>query len=154
LEKSKLNKEKAEEEEAVKGAEKARPCRRRRSMDGISKDKEEDAKSEDIGDDDDEEEDEDDGDYEVIDREEANEGGVSADANIPEDDEDEPDILMSISRGLGLWTHSPWLRYCPRSPGTLSISSLLQNPILFSRSNLITQHTHCPPSFSDGPHRG
>ena len=68
-------------------------------MDGTSK--EEDAKSEDIGGDDDEDKDEDsdddgdddgDDDYEVINREEANEG-AGADANIPEDDEDEPDVL-------------------------------------------------------------
>lgn len=91
LERSKLNKEKAEEEEAKEG-EKASD--EDDPMDGTSKDKEEDAKSEDIGDDDDEDEEEegDDDDFEVIDREEANDG-VATDANIPEDDEDEPDIL-------------------------------------------------------------
>lgn len=94
LEMSKLNKEKAEEEEAAKEAKKGEAAPDEDDpMDGTSKSKEEDAKSEDIGDDDDGEEvEEGDDDYEVIDREEANEG-VGADANIPEDDEDEPDIL-------------------------------------------------------------
>ena len=91
LEKSKLNKEKAEEEEAAEETEKVSDSDD--PMDG-NKDKEEDAKSEDIGDDDDDDDDEDgdDNDFEVIDREEANDG-AAADANIPEDNEDEPDIL-------------------------------------------------------------
>ena len=95
LERSKLNKEKAEEEEAAKEAEEGQTATEEDDpMDGTSKDKEEDAKSEDIVDDDDEDQDEegDDDDYDVINREEANEG-AGADANIPEDDEDEPDIL-------------------------------------------------------------
>ena len=97
LERSKLNKEKAEEEEAAEeakagetGADEDDP------MDGASEDKE-DAKSEDIGDDEDGDEDEDEGGessdgFEVINPEEVNEG-ADANANIPEDDEDEPDIL-------------------------------------------------------------
>ncbi|KAF9647522.1 ankyrin [Thelephora ganbajun] len=86
LERSKLNKEKVEEEKATKEAEKGEMAADEDDpMGGISKDKEEDAKSEDIEDDDDD-------DYEVIDREEANEG-AGAGANIPEDNEDEPDIL-------------------------------------------------------------
>ena len=96
LERSEQNKEKAEEEKAAKEAEESKTAGDEDDpMDGTGKDKEEDARSEDIGnDDDDEEEEEDDGDddYEVIDREDANEG-AGADANIPEDDEDEPDIL-------------------------------------------------------------
>lgn len=95
LERSKLNQEKAEEEEAVKEAEKG--ADEDDPMDGSGKDKEDDARSEDIGDDSEEDEedgddDDDDDDYEVIDREEAN-GGIGTDANIPEDDGDEPDIL-------------------------------------------------------------
>ena len=96
LERSKLNKEKAEEEDATKETEEGgKAADEDDPMDGTSKDKE-DARSEDIGDDEDEDEDgdddEDDDDYEVISREEAN-VGVGADANIPEDDGDEPDIL-------------------------------------------------------------
>ena len=94
LERSKLNKEKAEEEEAAKETrEGGKVSDGDDPMDGTSKDEKEDAKSEDIGDDDDgDEEEDDDDDFEVIDREEAKDG-VAADANIPEDDEDEPDIL-------------------------------------------------------------
>lgn len=92
LERSKINKEKAEEEEAAKEAEKVPD--EDDPMDGTSEDKEEDAKSEDIGDSDGEDEEGGgDDDFEVIDREEANEGAAAADANIPEDDENEPDIL-------------------------------------------------------------
>ena len=93
LERSKLNKEKAEEEAAKENEEGEEAADEDDPMDGASKDKE-DAKSEDIGDDEDEDEDEDGGSdgYEVINREEANDG-VGADANIPEDDGDEPDIL-------------------------------------------------------------
>jgi ankyrin repeat protein len=100
LERSNLNKEKAEEEEAAKEAEEGETAADEDDpMDGTSKDKEEDTKSEDIADEDEDEDDDGDGDeeggdddYEVINREEANEG-VGADANIPDDDEDEPDIL-------------------------------------------------------------
>lgn len=93
LERSKLNKEKAEEAEAAKETEQGEKVSDRDDpMDGTGKDKE-DAKSEDIGDDDEEDEEEgSDDDFEVIDQEEVN-GGVAADANIPEDDEDELDIL-------------------------------------------------------------
>jgi len=94
LERSKLNKEKAEEEDAAKESEEGdKAADEDDPMGGVSKDNE-DAKSEDIGDDEDEEEEEDgcSDDYEVINREEANDG-VAADANIPEDDGDEPDIL-------------------------------------------------------------
>lgn len=94
LERSELNKEKTEEEKTAKEAEDGKTAVDEDDpLDGTSKDKEEDVKSEDIGDDDEgEDEGEEDDDYEVIDREDANEG-VNADANIPEDNEDEPDIL-------------------------------------------------------------
>ena len=93
LEKSELNKEKAEEEKAAEGAEEGKTTVDEDDpMDDTGKDKEEDAKSEDIGDDDDEKEVEEDDDYEIIDRADLN-LGIGADANIPEDDEDEPDIL-------------------------------------------------------------
>lgn len=95
LERSELNKEQAEEEKAAKEAEEGKTTADEDDpMDGTSKDEEVDAKSEDIGDDDEEDEkdDEEDDDYEVVNREDANDGTV-ADANIPEDDEDEPDIL-------------------------------------------------------------
>ena len=96
LERSELNKEKAEEEKAAKEAEEGKTTVDEDDpMDGTNKDKEEDAKSEDIGDDNDEEdkeEVEEDDDYEIIDRPDTNRG-AGADANIPEDDEDEPDIL-------------------------------------------------------------
>lgn len=95
LERSNLNKEKAEEEEetAMETEEGEKVSDKDDPMDGTSKDKEEDAKSEDIGEDDDDDEEEgDDDEFEVIDREEANDG-AAADANIPDDDEDEPDIL-------------------------------------------------------------
>ena len=94
LEKSKLNKEKAEEEEAAKEAKEGKTAADEDDpMDEASEDKE-DAKSEDIGDDEDEDEEEggDSDDYEVINQEDANEG-TGVNANIPEDDEDEPDIL-------------------------------------------------------------
>ena len=92
LERSNLNEEKAEEEDAAKETEEGEKAADEDDpMDGASKDKE-DAKSEDIGDDEDEDEDDCSDDYEVINREEANDG-VGADANIPEDDGDEPDIL-------------------------------------------------------------
>lgn len=93
LERSKLNKEKAEEEEDAKGTEECKKVPDEDDpMDGTSKNTDEDAKSEDIGDGDSEDEEEsDDHGFEVIDREEANDG-AAADANIPED-EDEPDIL-------------------------------------------------------------
>ena len=96
LERSALNKEKAEEEDAAKETKTSKGAVDEDDpMDGTSEDKD-DAKSEDIGSDEDEDEDEDgegdSDDYEVINREDANEG-VDADANIPEDDEDEPDIL-------------------------------------------------------------
>ena len=94
LERSRLNKEKAEEDEAAKEAEEGEKVSEEdHPMDGINKDKEGHAKSEDIGDDDDDEEEEsDDNDFEVIDRDEANPGAV-VDANILEDDEDDEDIL-------------------------------------------------------------
>jgi ankyrin repeat protein len=93
LERSELNKEKAEDENVSKGAEEGKTTVDGDDpMDGTSKNKEEDVKSEDIGDDDDEEEVEDDDDYEIIDRADVS-GGAGGDANIPEDDEDEPDIL-------------------------------------------------------------
>ena len=98
LERSKLNKEKAEEEEAAKEAEEGETATDEDDpMDGTNKGKEEDTKSEDIADEDEDEDDDGDeeggdDDYEVINREEANEG-IGADANIPDDDEDEPDIL-------------------------------------------------------------
>ena len=93
LERSELNKEKAEEEKVTKEAEEGKTTADEDDpMDGINKNKEEDARSEDIGDDGDEEEVEEDDGYEIIDRVDVNEG-AGADANIPEDDEDEPDIL-------------------------------------------------------------
>ena len=94
LEKSELNKEEAEKEKTAKEAEESKTAVDEDDpMDGTNKD-DEDAKSEDIGDDDDEDEEEakEDDDYEVINREDANDGAVT-NANIPEDDEDEPDIL-------------------------------------------------------------
>ena len=88
LERSRLNEEKAEAEEA---AEETGEGGKVPDEDDPMDDKE-DAKSEDIGDSDDKDEEEDDDDgYEVIDRGEADSG--AADANIPEDDEDEPDVL-------------------------------------------------------------
>jgi ankyrin repeat protein len=93
LERSELNKEKVEEEEAAKEAEGGEKVSDEDDpMDGASK--EEDAKSEDIEDDDEDEEEGDDDDYDVIDREEVDGGtGFGGGANIPEDDENEPDIL-------------------------------------------------------------
>jgi ankyrin repeat protein len=89
LERSKLNKEKAEKEQAAKETEESgKVSDQDDPMNGARKD-EEDARSEDIGDEDEEESEDD---FEVIDREEANDG-AAADANIPEDDENEPDIL-------------------------------------------------------------
>ena len=93
LERSELNKEKEEDEKATTEAEEGKTTADEDDpMDGTSKDKEEEAKSEDIGADDDEEEAKEDDDYEIIDRADVI-VGVGADANIPEDDEDEPDIL-------------------------------------------------------------
>jgi len=80
LERSELNKEKAEEEKAAQEAEERKTVTNEDDpMDGTGKSEEEDGDKEDNG-------------YEVIDRKDANEG-AGADANIPEDDEDEPDIL-------------------------------------------------------------
>ena len=91
LERSELNKEEAEEEKADKETKTGEATDEDDPMDGAKEDKDE-AKSEDIGSDDDEDEEANSDEYEVINREDANEG-VGADANIPEDDEDEPDIL-------------------------------------------------------------
>ena len=91
LERSELNKEEAEEEKADKETKTGEAADEDDPMDGAKEDKDE-AKSEDIGSDDDEDEEANSDEYEVINREDANEG-VGADANIPEDDEDEPDIL-------------------------------------------------------------